>query len=205
MAFILVTVFLAALAATIAFPVMPQLLKSLTGDAMAQMSTVLGAMTTLYAVMQLFAGPVQGALSDRFGRRPVILVSTLGQAVDSVLMALAPTLSWLFAARAVAGVCAGSVTAAYAYVADISEPEQRAARFGRLAAVFSAGGAAGYLIGGLMGEISPRAPFWIAAGFGFINLLYGYFVLPESLPSGTTRTVEVALDPPDRRGCQHLA
>lgn len=181
MMFILVTVFLAALAATIVVPVLPQLLKSLTGDAMAQMSTVFGAMTTLYAGMQLFAGPVQGAVSDRFGRRPVILISTFGQAVDSVLMALAPTLSWLFAARAVAGVCAGSVTAASAYVADVSEPEERAARFGLLAAVFSAGGAAGYLIGGLLGETNPRAPFWIAAGLGFLNLLYGYFVLPESL------------------------
>lgn len=181
MAFILVTVFLDALAGTITVPVMPQLLTSLTGGAMAQMSTAFGAMMTSYALMQLFAGPVQGALSDRFGRRPVILVSNVGLVVASVLMALAANLLWLFAAYVVAGICAGSITAAYAYVADVTEADERAARFGRLSAVLSAGGAAGYLIGGLMGDSDPRAPFWISAALGLINVLYGFFVLPESL------------------------
>jgi DHA1 family tetracycline resistance protein-like MFS transporter len=181
MVFILTTVVLDALAGTITFPVMPQLLKSLTGGEMAQMSTVLGAMATTFAAMQLFSAPVQGALSDHFGRRPVILVSNLGLAIDSVLMALAPNLIWLFAALMISGVAAGSIAAANAYVADVTEPDQRAARFGKLTAAISVGGMAGFLIGGSLGDIDTRLPFWVAAGLASANLVYGLFVLPESL------------------------
>jgi DHA1 family tetracycline resistance protein-like MFS transporter len=160
---------------------MPQLLKALTGGAMAQMSTVLGAMATLFAAMQLFSAPIQGALSDRFGRRPVILISNLGLAIESVLMALAPNLVWLFVAFVISGLAAGSIAAANAYVADVTEPDQRAARFGTLTAALSVGGMAGFLIGGSMGDIDARLPFWIAAGLALTNLIYGLFVLPESL------------------------
>ena len=132
--------------------------------------------------MQLFAGPIQGALSDRFGRRPVILGSTVGLCITSVLMALAPSIGWLFAANVIWGAAAGSLTAAFAYVADVTDPDQRAQRFGLLTAAVSAGGAAGPVIGGFMGEFDARAPFWMAAGLGGISLLYGFFVLPESLP-----------------------
>ena len=176
------TVVLNVLGGTITGPVMPKLLHSLTGGSMAQMSTVYGVMATLFAGMQLFAGPIQGALSDRFGRRPVILGSTLGLCITSVLMALAPSIGWLFAANIIWGAAAGSLTAAFAYVADVTDPDQRAQRFGLLTAAVSAGGAAGPVIGGFMGEFDARAPFWMAAGLGGISLLYGFFVLPESLP-----------------------
>ena len=128
--FILVSVVLDSLATTIIGPVVPALLKSLTGGAMAQMSTVFGAITVIFASMQLIVGPVQGALSDRFGRRPVILISIAGIGSYFVCLALAPTLSWIFVGAAIAGAAVASITAAFAYVADISEPEERAARFG---------------------------------------------------------------------------
>ena len=181
MGFIFATVMLATLAGSIIGPVLPQLLKLLTGGKMASMSTAMGAMTMLYAALQFFAGPVQGALSDRFGRRPVILVANFGLAIDYAIMALAPNLAWLFVGRAVTGATAGSITAAYAYVADVSEPDQRAARFGLLTAAISAGAAAGPMLGGFLGALDPRAPFWAAAGLSVLAGLYGVFVLPESL------------------------
>jgi DHA1 family tetracycline resistance protein-like MFS transporter len=181
MGFIFATVMMATLAGSIIGPVLPQLLKLLTGGKMASMSTAMGAMTMLYAALQFFAGPVQGALSDRFGRRPVILVANFGLAVDYAIMALAPNLAWLFVGRAVTGATAGSITAAYAYVADVTEPDQRAARFGLLTAAISAGAAAGPMVGGFLGGLDPRAPFWAAAGLSVLAGLYGVFVLPESL------------------------
>jgi DHA1 family tetracycline resistance protein-like MFS transporter len=181
MGFIFATVMLATLAGSIIGPVLPQLLKQLTGGKMASMSTAMGAMTMLDAGLQFFAGPVQGALSDRYGRRPVILVANFGLAIDYAIMALAPNLAWLFVGRAVTGATAGSITAAYAYVADVTEPDQRAARFGLLTAAISAGAAAGPMLGGFLGGIDPRAPFWAAAGLSVIAGLYGVFVLPESL------------------------
>jgi DHA1 family tetracycline resistance protein-like MFS transporter len=180
-AFILVSVALATLASSIIGPVLPQLLKTLTHGSMSRMSEALGALIVLFAVMQFFAGPVQGALSDRYGRRPVILVANFGLAIDYVIMALAPNLAWLFVGRAVTGATAGSITAAYAYVADVTEPDQRAARFGQVASAISAGAAAGPLLGGLLGEFNPRAPFWAAAVLSVLCGLYGVFVLPESL------------------------
>ncbi len=181
--FILVNVTLDSLALTIVGPVMPALLKSLTGGAMAQMSTVFGTIAVIFASMQLIAGPVQGALSDRFGRRPIVLTSTVGVAIYFVCLALTPNLTWVFVGVVIAGAAAGGVTAAIAYVADISKPEQRAARFGLVSAALSAGGACGSLIGGFMGEIDPRAPFWLAAGLSALSFLFGLFVLPESLAS----------------------
>jgi len=178
---IAVTVVLDSLAGSIIGPVMPALLNSLTGGAMAQMSTVFGAMMVTIGTMQLFAGPVQGALSDRYGRRPIILVSSVGLGLYFVCLALAPNLVWVFAGVVIGGAAAGSVTAAFAYVADISGPENRAARFGQLTAAMSAGGASGSLIGGFLGELDPRAPFWVAAALCALNVLFAVFVLPESL------------------------
>ena len=181
MGFIFATVMLATLANSIIGPVLPQLLKLLTGGKVASMSTAMGAMTMLFAALQFFAGPVQGALSDRYGRRPVILVANFGLAADYVIMALAPNLAWLFVGRAITGATAGSITAAYAYVADVTEPDQRAQRFGWLAAAISAGAAAGPMVGGFLGALDPRAPFWAAAALSVLAGLYGVFVLPESL------------------------
>jgi DHA1 family tetracycline resistance protein-like MFS transporter len=180
--FVFVSVMLATLAGSIIGPVLPQLLKTLTGGRMSQMSAAYGAMMVLFAGMQFFAGPVQGALSDRFGRRPVILAANFGLAVDYAIMALAPNLGWLFVGRAITGATAGSVTAAYAYVADVTEPKERAARFGLLAGAISAGSAAGPLLGGLLGELNARAPFWASAGLSVAAGLWGLLVLPESLP-----------------------
>lgn len=180
-AFILITVLLDTLAGSIVGPVVPSLLKSLTGGAMAQMSTVYGAMMVIFATMQLVMGPVQGALSDRFGRRPVILLSIVGLGAQFLIMATAPNLTWLFVAMVIAGSAAGSVTAALAYVADVSAPDERAKRFGLLSAALSAGAVSGSLIGGFVGELDPRMPFWLAAGLCTINFCFGFFVLPESL------------------------
>jgi MFS transporter, DHA1 family, tetracycline resistance protein len=179
--FILITVLLDTLAGSIVGPVMPALLKSLTGGAMAQMSTVYGAMMVIFATMQLVMGPVQGALSDRFGRRPVILLSIVGLGVEFLIMATAPNLTWLFVAMVIAGSASGSVTAALAYVADVSAPDERAKRFGLLTGALSAGAVSGSLIGGFVGEVDPRAPFWLAAALCGVNFLFGLFVLPESL------------------------
>jgi DHA1 family tetracycline resistance protein-like MFS transporter len=179
--FILITVLLDTLAGSIVGPVMPALLKSLTGGAMAQMSTVYGAMMVIFATMQLVMGPVQGALSDRFGRRPLILLSIAGLGAEFLIIATAPTLTWLFVAMVIAGSASGSVTAALAYVADVSTPDERAKRFGLLTGALSAGAVSGSLIGGFVGEIDPRAPFWLAAGLCAVNFLFGFFVLPESL------------------------
>ncbi len=132
--------------------------------------------------MQFVFSPVQGALSDAFGRRSVILISNFGVGLDYVLMALAPTLAWLFVGRVISGITAASISTAYAYVADVTPPEKRAARFGLLGAAFGAGFVFGPALGGLAGSISPRLPFWIAAGLSLANARYGLLVLPESLP-----------------------
>ena len=131
--------------------------------------------------MQFLFSP-QGALSDSFGRRTMILISNFGVGLDYVLMALAPTLAWLFVGRVISGVAAASISTSYAYVADVTPPEERAARFGLLGAAFGAGFVLGPALGGLAGSISPRLPFWIAAGLSLANASYGLFILPESLP-----------------------
>src|SRR6266436_8492529 len=132
--------------------------------------------------MQFFFSPVLGGLSDRFGRRPVVLLSNFGLALDYELMALAPNLWWLFVGRIISGITAASIATSYAYVADVTPPQQRAARFGMLGVAFGAGFVLGPALGGLAGNIDPRLPFWIAAALSLANALYGLLVLPESLP-----------------------
>jgi DHA1 family tetracycline resistance protein-like MFS transporter len=132
--------------------------------------------------MQFFFSPVLGALSDRFGRRPVILLSNFGLALDYVLMALAPSLIWLFIGRVISGITSASVSTAFAYIADVTAPERRAAVFGKIGAAFGAGFILGPAVGGVLGDIDPRLPFWAAAGLSFANTLYGFLILPESLP-----------------------
>jgi DHA1 family tetracycline resistance protein-like MFS transporter len=140
-----------------------------------------GVFGTSWALMQFLASPVLGSLSDRFGRRPVLLLSCLGLGLDYVVMALAPSLGWLFAGRLLSGVTAASFSTALAYISDVTPPEKRAASFGLLGAAFGGGFVLGPAVGGLLAGLSPRAPFWAAAVLALLNFAYGLFVLPESL------------------------
>jgi DHA1 family tetracycline resistance protein-like MFS transporter len=180
--FVFVTVVLDLLALGIITPVLPQLVRGFVGGDYAQAALWVGLFGTVYALAQFFCSPVQGALSDRFGRRPVILLSNLGLGLDFVLMALANTLPLLFLGRVIAGVTAASVSTANAYLADVTPPAGRAKAFGLLGAAFGIGFVVGPALGGVLGGIDLRAPFWVAAGLSLCNFLYGWLVLPESLP-----------------------
>lgn len=180
--FILVTAALDILSMGIIIPVLPALIESFVGSN-AQAGWINGVFVALWALMQFLASPVIGSLSDRYGRRPVILLSTFGLAADYVLMAMAPDLWWLALGRMIAGLTSASFTVAFAYMADITPPEQRARAYGLIGAAFSGGFIAGPLLGGVLGEIGPRAPFWGAAVLSGLAFIYGWWVLPESLPA----------------------
>jgi len=177
---ILVAAVLDMMAMGIVMPVLPVLIEDLTGSLQAA-GIWTGLIASLWATMQFFCAPVIGALSDRYGRRPVILVSTAGLALDWVLMALAPSLWWLVVGRIIGGATSASGTAIFAYMADITPAERRTRAFGLVGAAISAGFVAGPALGGVLGEFGPRAPFWVAAGMSSLAFLYGLFVLPESL------------------------
>jgi DHA1 family tetracycline resistance protein-like MFS transporter len=179
-AFILVTAVLDILAMGLVIPVLPSLIEAFAGSR-ADAGLWNGILVALWAAAQFVASPVIGSLSDRFGRRPVILVSVAGMAVDWVLMALAPNLWWLAVGRLIGGVTSSTLTTIYAYVADVTEPAARAKAFGLVGAAFSGGFVLGPFFGGVLGEISPRAPFWAAAAMSAAAFAYGLFVLPESL------------------------
>jgi DHA1 family tetracycline resistance protein-like MFS transporter len=181
--FIFATVLLDMLAVGIIIPVLPKLVFDFLGGNAAETAKILGIFGTAWALMQFFFSPLQGALSDSFGRRLMILLSNFGVGLDYVLMALAPTLGWLFVGRVISGITAASISTAYAYVADVTPPDKRAARFGLLGAAFGAGFVLGPALGGLAGTISPRLPFWVAAGLSLANASYGLVILPESLPA----------------------
>jgi MFS transporter, DHA1 family, tetracycline resistance protein len=180
--FIFITAVLDILALGVIIPVLPKLVVSFEGGDTARAAEVVGLFGTVWALMQFFFSPVLGGLSDRFGRRPVILLSNLGLGLDYVLMALAPTLGWLFAGRVISGITSASIPTAGAYIADVTPPEKRAAGFGMLGAAFGVGFIIGPALGGVLGSVSPRLPFWVSAGLSLLNAAYGYFVLPESLP-----------------------
>ncbi|WP_266159697.1 TCR/Tet family MFS transporter [Dyella silvatica] len=181
-AFIFVTVLLDMLAFGIVIPVLPHLVEQLAGGGIAQAAWWVGVFSTVFAIVQFLFSPVQGALSDRFGRRPVILISNFGLAVDFVVLALAPTLWLLFVARIMLGMTAASFSTANAYIADITPAEKRSAAFGVLGSAFGLGFILGPGLGGWLGHIDLRLPFWVAGGLAMCNFLYGFFVLPESLP-----------------------
>jgi DHA1 family tetracycline resistance protein-like MFS transporter len=181
-AFIFVTILLDMFALGVIIPVLPKLVQSFVDNDTAAAARIFGLFGTAWALMQLLFSPVLGALSDRFGRRPVVLLSNFGLAFDYVLMALAPSLVWLFIGRVISGITSASVSTAFAYVADITPPERRAAVFGKVGVAFGAGFILGPAVGGLLGDIDPRLPFWFAAALSFANALYGVVVLPESLP-----------------------
>jgi DHA1 family tetracycline resistance protein-like MFS transporter len=181
LAFILVTVTLDMLAVAIVIPVLPTLvLGFLRGDTV-RAAEIFGVFGTAWALMQFVFSPVLGALSDRFGRRPVILLSNLGLGLDYVLMALAPTIGFLFVGRVISGITAASLSAAGAYIVDVTPPEKRAAEFGKISVAFGLGFVLGPAIGGMLGNLDARLPFWVAAGLSLLNALYGLLILPESL------------------------
>ena len=180
--FILVTVTLDMLTVGLIGPVLPKLILDFLGGNMKSAADWNGAFGTVFALMQFFFSPVLGVLSDRFGRRPVILLSNFGLGLDYVVMALAPTMSWLFVGRIISGITTSSIPTAMAYIADVTPKEKRAGAFGLIGVAFGVGFVLGPAVGGLLGELNPRLPFWIAAGFSLTNWLWGYFFVPESLP-----------------------
>ncbi len=181
--FIFGTVLLDMLALGIIAPVFPKLVIQLEGGNETSAAQLVGLFGTLWAAMQFLFAPVLGALSDRVGRRPVILVSCFGLGLDYVIMALAPTVGWLFLGRALSGITASSFATSFAYIADVTEPDQRAGRFGLLGMAFGVGFILGPAVGGLLGGIGLRAPFWAAGALSVVGAAYGWFVLPESLPA----------------------
>jgi DHA1 family tetracycline resistance protein-like MFS transporter len=182
MTFIIVTVMLDFLAFGIIAPVLPNLIIRFEGGNIARASNITGYFGFAWNLMQFLFLPVLGAWSDRFGRRPVILISCLGLGLDYIFMAVAPSLRWLFVGRLISGITASNISTTFAYITDISAPVERAKRFGMLGAAFGVGFVVGPAVGGLLGQYNLRAPFWAAAGLSITNFFYGMFVLPESLP-----------------------
>ncbi|MFT3807933.1 TCR/Tet family MFS transporter [Arenimonas sp.] len=181
LAFIFVTVLIDILSFGLIIPVLPQLLKQFMGGDISRATLWHGLFATAFMAMQFFSSPIQGALSDRFGRRPIILISNLGLAVDFLIMAIAQTLPLLFIGRLLSGVTSASFSTANAYVADVTPPDKRAAAFGKLGMAFGLGFTLAPVFGSFLGKIDVRFPFYVAAGLAFANFCYGYFVLPESL------------------------
>jgi DHA1 family tetracycline resistance protein-like MFS transporter len=180
--FVLVTVTLDMLAFGIVIPVLPKLVLEFTGGSATSAAWWQGVFGTLFAVIQFFFAPVLGALSDRYGRRPVILLSSFGLSLDYALIALAPNLWWLLAGRVIAGFCSASISVPSAYIADVTPPDKRAAAFGAIGAAFGIGFVLGPFIGAQAGSVDARLPFWIAGALTLSNFCYGLFVLPESVP-----------------------
>ncbi len=191
LAFIFVTVLLDILAIGIVIPVLPHLVERFLGGDTARAALWIGGFGTAFALAQFIFSPVQGALSDRFGRRPVILISNAGLCIDFILMAVVNTLPLLFLGRVLAGVCAASISTANAYIADVVPADKRAASFGMLGAAFGIGFIIGPALGGVLGGFDLRLPFWVAAALSGLNFLYGWLVLPESLPVERRRPFEV--------------
>lgn len=179
--FIFVTLVLAIVGMGLLIPVLPQLVVEMQGGDFTEGSHAYGLLVGVYALMQFIGSPILGSLSDRFGRRRIILIATAGSAIDYVIMALAPTMVWLFIARTVAGFTAGVMATASAYIVDVTPSEKRAGAFGLLGAAFGIGFVIGPALGGFLGGIDLRLPFWVAAGCSGANWLFGFFVLPESL------------------------
>ena len=189
--FILITVLLDMVGLGIILPVLPDLLESLTGDTVAGAAKIGGYLVFIYALMQFLFSPVLGNLSDRFGRRPVLLLSLVGLITDYSIMSFAPSVAYLFIGRMIAGISGAAVSTATAYMADISPREKRAQRFGLIGAAFGLGFIIGPVLGGVLGEINVRAPFMVAAGLAFANFLFGLIILPESLSKKKRRRFDI--------------
>ena len=188
--FIFVTVMLDMIGIGLIIPSLPEVMRRfVSGEA--AISTYFGYFIAIYACMQFLASPLLGALSDRYGRRPVLLVSLAVAGLDYLVMAFAPSLEILFLGRVISGLTGASITVAMAYVADVSTEENRSANFGKIGAAFGLGFIVGPALGGLLGHISPSAPFLLAAAMNLLNFLFGFFILPESVPAGNRRKLEL--------------
>ncbi|HZP99411.1 MAG TPA: TCR/Tet family MFS transporter [Reyranella sp.] len=181
--FIFCTVTLDMLSLGLMIPVLPKLVLSFMGGDTAGAAKMFGLFATVWGLMQFFSSPLLGALSDRYGRRPVILISCLGLGLDYIFMAVAPSLTLLFVGRVISGITAATVTTAFAYITDITAPENRARAFGMVGIAFSVGFVLGPAAGGLLASVEPRLPFWASAAACLANAAFGWFVLPESLPA----------------------
>ncbi|MEI6097171.1 MAG: TCR/Tet family MFS transporter [Alphaproteobacteria bacterium] len=190
--FVLITVFLDMVGFGIVIPVLPRLIEVVGGMTLAEASIIGGWMFFAYSAGQFFFGPLLGNLSDRFGRRPLLLLAILGLGLDYLLQAVAPNLTWLFVGRLISGVCGASWLIANAFIADVVAPENRARYYGLMGAAFGLGFVLGPAIGGLLGQYGPRVPFYVAAAISGINLIYGWFVLPETLSPANRRPFELA-------------
>lgn len=191
MGFIFITLLIDVTGFGVIIPVMPKLIEQLLHNTSVSVASQYGGwLTFAYAIMQFVCAPILGNLSDKYGRRPVLLFSLLGFGIDYLFLSFAPTIAWLFVGRIIAGITGASFTTASAYIADISTPENRAQNFGMIGAAFGLGFILGPMIGGLLGELGPRIPFLVAAGLALLNAAYGYFVLPESLAKEHRRPFE---------------
>lgn len=182
-AFIVAVVIIDVVALGLIIPVLPGLVETMVGGDTARAAGIYGWFGTAWALMQFICSPVLGSLSDRYGRRPVLLISMVGQGLDYILMALAPNLIWLFIGRIISGIASSSFATAFAYLADITEPQHRARAFGLVGAAFGVGFVLGPALGGVLGVYDPRLPFWAAAVACLANATFGYFLVPESLPT----------------------
>lgn len=189
--FIFITVLIDVIGLGIIIPVIPSLIVELTGEGLSKAAIYGGWLMFVYSFTQFVFAPIIGGLSDRFGRRPVLLFSLLGFGIDYILIGFAPNIFWLFVARLISGITGASHTTASAYIADVSEPEKRAQNFGLIGAAFGLGFIIGPVVGGLLGQYGARVPFFAAAGLTLVNVLYGYFILPESLPPEKRRSFDI--------------
>ncbi|PJZ69747.1 tetracycline resistance MFS efflux pump [Leptospira perolatii] len=185
--FVLITLLIDFTGFGIIIPVVPKLIEQLIGGDLSDASLYGGWLTFAYAFTQFIWAPIIGGISDRYGRRPVLLASLFGLGIDYIFLSLAPTIWWLFVGRILAGITGASYSAAGAYIADISPPEKRSQNFGLVGAVFGIGFIVGPVIGGLFSKFGPRVPFLVAAFLSLVNWVYGYFILPESLPKESRR------------------
>ena len=186
--FIFITLMIDVTGLGLIIPVLPKLIEQLIHGNISDASRYGGWLTGTYAIMQFLFAPIIGGLSDKFGRRPVLLFSLFGFAIDYLFLSFAPSIGWLFVGRGIAGIMGASFTTATAYIADISTNENRAQNFGMVGAAFGVGFIIGPVLGGLLGSFGPRIPFMVAAGLSFLNCIYGYFILPESLPKENRRS-----------------